>query len=292
MFQKGVYSVLVTPFSEDGEVDYNSLESLLNYQLDAGIKNFVLLGTTSETPTLSFEEKLSILKFYHSFMTTTTKQIADDVFTVVGISGNNTKEVIKEAKELAKYSDAIMLSPPYYNKPPQRCIYTHYKLVAESIEKPLMVYNIPSRTGVNIELDTLYKLATTVPNILALKDASGSTEYIQKLSKMNFPDNFSVFSGDDSLYLEMKKYGAQGVLSVAANIVPSKVLNIYNTGNITGDMESLNTKIFIETNPIPVKFLLQHANIISTDNVRMPLQPLEDEATKTILRKVYISNIV
>lgn len=319
-FPSGVYTVLVTPFLKDDNdnysIDYESLKTQLVRQIDNGIKNFVMFGTTSEAPTLEMIEKRKIAELIRK----TLDLFGDDFFFLGGISGNNTKKVIEEMKELEKYFDGVMVSVPYYNKPPQRCLYNHFSKVAHQTKLPVMVYNVPSRTGTSINQQTLYNLVKNHSNICGLKDATGSLHYLNHLIGYNFPNNFKVFSGDDNLAEEMIMLGAHGVISVASNIIPKKILSrtkvfIENNGqdvdklrekNIflernckipktdilkkyrydSDDYSMLFRALFCESNPIPVKFMLYHLGVIKHDYLREPLMPLEDDFVKKSIIRV------
>src|SRR3569833_3092717 len=217
----GTGVALVTPFNEDGSVDFRSLEKLVNFVVEGGVNYVVTLGTTGETPTLSKDEKKDIINQTFSF-------VAGRVPVVVGIGGNNTKEVIKEIETLPiENAIAILSASPYYNKPSQEGLYQHYKALASSTAKPIILYNVPSRTGSNIAATTTIRLANEIENINGIKEASGNMMQCMQILR-NKPQEFLVVSGDDALALSQIACGMRGVISVAANCFPKQFSTLVN----------------------------------------------------------------
>jgi len=204
MTYEGVITVIPTFFTIDNRIDHNAIVNHINKQTNSGIKQIVIFGTTSETSTLSDLEKTSILNSIKG-------GINEKIKIIIGLSGNNTPDIVKEARKLEESCDAFMLSAPYYNKPSQEGIYQHFKQIVSTINKDFIIYNVPSRCGVNIEPETIARLFIDFPNIKAIKEASGS---IQQVIKIKSLCNIKILSGDDELTLPFMSIGACGVISV------------------------------------------------------------------------------
>ena len=274
-----VITVIPTFFNEDKSIDYLSIHMHIVEQINNQIKTIVVLGTTSETPTLSIEERINIATFvFDNFSTKLT--------IIVGLGGNNTREMLNELYYLENYSHAIMISQPYYNKPSQEGIYQHYKLLTESTRKNIIIYNIPSRCGVNIEPITIKRICETCPNIIAIKEASGNLEQMMQIIEL-CPPHVKLYSGDDALILPVLSIGGFGVISVISNIIPKYIINIINEfeSNLLGS-QLLFYKIkpfikfcFVESNPVPLKYILSVINNKpSLALVRLPLVELTQES--------------
>ena len=268
----GTGVALVTPFNEDKSVDFDGLKRLVNYQIDNGINYLVILGTTGEPATLTFEEKEQV-------KATVVSANNGRLPIVLGIGGNNTMAVVEELKttDLSDFS-AILSVSPYYNKPTQEGIYQHFKAVSEASPIPIILYNVPSRTGVNVEPTTVIRIAEDFKNIVAIKEAAGDIIQVQRLIKSK-PANFMVISGDDMIALPMVLAGGAGVISVIGQGLPkdfSEMIQLGLNGNVA-EANALHYKvidsidyIFEEGNPAGIKALLKINNICS-DNVRLPL---------------------
>lgn len=274
---KGTGVALVTPFAADLSVDYTALEKVINFVIDGGVQYLVSLGSTGETATLSKEEKLQIFNF-------TCEKAQGRLPVVVGIGGNNTSDVLQdlEAYPLEK-AVAILSASPYYNKPSQEGIYEHYKAIAGATTKPVILYNVPGRTGSNILPATAVRLANDFDNINGMKEASGDVLQCMHLLKEK-PRDFFVTSGDDHLALPLIACGMDGVISVAANCFPkdfsdmitAAVANDYHLARIYqyNILDGLDL-LFAENNPAGVKAFLSELGII--DNyLRLPLVPLSN----------------
>ena len=280
---KGTGVALVTPFRKDKSVDYESLKKLVDFVIEQGVNYVVSLGTTGETPTLKKEEKLKIVEETMSY-------VSDRVPVVIGVGGNDTEAVIKEIEYLpVDKAAAILSASPYYNKPSQEGIFQHYKALASATTKPIILYNVPGRTGSNIAASTTVRLATQVDNIAGIKEASGSM--IQGMHILrNRPENFFVCSGDDHIALPLIACGMDGVISVAANCF-AKDFSDMVTAALNNDYEKarmLQYKLlegfdllFAENNPAGVKAFLSEMGMIE-NSLRLPLVPLSD----TILQQV------
>ena len=268
----GTGVALVTPFNEDKSVDFEGLKRLVNYQIDNGINYLVILGTTGEPATLTSEEK-ELIK------ATIIKENNGRLPLVIGIGGNNTMAIVEELKstDLSDYC-AILSVSPYYNKPTQEGIYQHFKAISEASPKPIILYNVPSRTGVNVLPKTVIRIANDFKNIVAIKEAAGDIIQVQRLIQ-NKPADFMVISGDDMIALPMVLAGGVGVISVIGQGLPkdfSEMIQLGLKGNVSVAnaihykvMESIDY-IFEEGNPAGIKALLKTLNIC-TENVRLPL---------------------
>lgn len=271
---KGLGIALVTPFTQSGAVDYDALRGLLRYQLDNGADFLCILATTGETPTLTKEEKSEIKKI-------AIDMAGGSVPILMGCGGNNTAAIIEELQTEDFYGiDGILSVCPYYNKPSQEGLYQHFKAIANATSLPVVLYNVPGRTGVNMKAETTVRLAEDCPNIVAIKEASGSLEQVDEIIK-NKPAHFEVISGDDALTYPMVACGAVGVISVIGNALPkefSKMLRLEMKGEfeaarkIHHKFTDLFSLLFVDGNPAGVKAVLHEMGFI--ENVlRLPLVP-------------------
>ena len=271
---KGLGIALITPFTQDGQVDYPALIRLVNYQLDNGADFFCILATTGETPCLTREEKQEIKNLIVDL-------VQGRVPILMGCGGFNTAAVIEELKTGDfKGIDGILSVCPYYNKPSQEGLYQHFKTIAAATELPVVLYNVPGRTGVNMKADTTVRLARDCRNIVAIKEASGNLEQVDEIIK-NKPNDFDVISGDDSLTFPMVSCGAVGVISVIGNALPkefSKMIRLQFRGEyeaarkIHHRFTDLFSLLFVDGNPAGVKAMLHEMGFI--ENVlRLPLVP-------------------
>lgn len=271
---KGLGIALITPFTAEGAVDYTALKKLITYQLENGADFFCILATTGETPTLTRDEKLTIKNLV-------VELAGDKVPILMGCGGNNTAEVVNELKtgDFAGI-DGILSVCPYYNKPSQEGLYQHFKAIAAASTLPVVLYNVPGRTGVNMKAETTVRLARDCHNIVAVKEASGSLEQVDEIIK-NKPDTFDVISGDDALTFPMIACGAAGVISVIGNALPkefSRMIRLEMKGEIEPARKihhrftDLFNLLFVDGNPAGVKAMLHEMGMI--DNVlRLPLVP-------------------
>ena len=273
----GTGVALVTPFKENYEVDLESLGRVIDFVIKGGVEYVVTLGTTGETPTLSKEEKIAIVQY-------TYEKVGNRVPVVVGIGGNNTHELIKD---LATFSldkaVAVLSASPYYSKPSQEGLFQHYKALAKASPKPVILYNVPGRTGRNLSAATTLRLAGEVPNIAGIKEASGDMAQCMQILR-DRPEDFMVVSGDDALVLPQIACGMDGVISVAANALPKKFADMVRQA-LKSDFKAakkLNDQLieayeimFAENNPAGVKAFLTELGIIQ-NNLRLPLVPLSE----------------
>lgn len=270
----GLGIALVTPFCEDGSVDFVALRRLIAYQLDNGADFLCILATTGETPCLSAEERKEIKE-------TIVKQVAGRVPILMGCGGNNTSAVVEELKT-GDFSgiDGILSVCPYYNKPSQEGLYQHFKAIANATKLPVVLYNVPGRTGINLKPETTCRLAADCDNIVAIKEASGSLEQVDEILK-NKPANFEVLSGDDALTYPMIACGAVGVISVIGNALPkefSRMIRLEFRGEFMAAQKihhkftDLYSLLFVDGNPAGVKALLSEMGFIK-NQLRLPLVP-------------------
>ena len=280
----GTGVALVTPFQQDGAVDYVALEKLVNYNIDGGVEYLVILGTTAEAATLTKDEKKQVIE-------TIKKANANRVPMVLGIGGNNTAEVINEYNEtdLSDYI-AILTVSPYYNKPNQEGIYQHYKAIAENTEANIILYNVPGRTGSNIAPETTIRLANEFKNIVAIKEASPNFLQSTDIIRMNTREDFNIISGDDEYALPMTLAGGSGVVSVIGQGVPAIFTDMIRKA-INKEVDAayeahykvveITRAIFEEGNPCGIKAVLNNKGICEPFT-RLPLVPASEKLTSKI----------
>lgn len=271
MFSDSIVA-LVTPFKSSGEVDFDAYGRLIEWQIEQGTNGIVPCGCTGEAATLSHDEQQQCIRF-------ATERIAGRVPVIAGTGSNSTREALtltKFAREVG--ADAALLITPYYNKPTPAGQIAHYRTIAEAVELPIVLYNVPSRTGTNMLPQTVAELSKT-SNIVAVKEAGGSVDQVSQIISLC---GITVLSGDDSLTLPMMSVGATGVISVAANVVPAKLAAMceqFSKGDLEGarsihfELLPLFKSLFLETNPMPVKAALAAMGLIE-NNLRLPLTPM------------------
>jgi 4-hydroxy-tetrahydrodipicolinate synthase len=283
---RGCGTALVTPFSQDGAVDENALRNLVAWQVESGIDFLIPCGTTGETPTLTHDEWLRVIDI-------TIEVVAGRVPIVAGATSNSTQEAVAKAKEVAARPgvNAILTASPYYNKPTQEGQYRHFRAIAEAVDKPVILYNVPGRTSANIEPATLARLSE-VANIAGVKEASGNMSQIAEVLN-SVPGSFLVFSGDDALTLPVIALGGVGIVSVASNEIPREMAgmtraalnNDWNTARtIHRKYLPLMQANFIESNPLPVKAVLAMMGKLE-EIYRLPLLPMRRD-TRSKLQKI------
>ena len=270
---QGTGVALVTPFKADGEVDVAALERLVHFQVENGTDYLVVLGTTAETPTLSTEEKELVKE-------TVKRANAGRLPMVLGVGGNHTQAIVEQVRGVSAQDYAAILSvTPYYNKPSQEGLYQHYKAVAAATELPILLYNVPSRTGVNMDYRTTLRLAQEVPNIIGIKEASGNIVQIMHLLQGR-PEGFLVISGDDATALPTVLLGGDGTISVLGQAFPKRYSQMIRQG-LEGKNQEANAiqyqlleameLVFKEGNPVGIKALLSLLELLDTPQVRLPL---------------------
>jgi 4-hydroxy-tetrahydrodipicolinate synthase len=282
---RGCGTALVTPFKADGSLDEDALRGLVAWQVESGIDFLVPSATTGETPTLSHDEWLRVTEI-------AIEVAAGRVPIVAGATSNSTTEAIAKAKEMASRTgvDAILTASPYYNKPTQEGQYRHFKSIAEAVDKPVILYNVPGRTGANIEPSTVARLAE-VPNIVGVKEASGNMTQIAEICSL-VPERFLVFSGDDALTLPVIALGGVGVISVASNQIPHEMAEMTRAAlnndwpaarRIQHKYLALMQANFMESNPLPVKAVLAMMGKIQ-EVYRLPLLPMKRDTRSRLQR--------
>ena len=269
-------TAMVTPFLDNGEVDYAEVKRLAVHLIENGNDSILVCGTTAETPTLTHEENVNIVK-------AVKEAVGDRAKIVVGTGTNCTRTTIEATKEMeALGADGILVVEPYYNKPSQEGMYQHFKAVAEATSLPIILYNIPGRCGVNMTPELIARLAQ-IPNIVAVKEAGGSVEQVSKIRTL-VPDDFVIYSGDDSLTLPMMSVGAYGVISVAAHVAGKEIramIDAYVAGNVAEAAQwhkklyPIFKSLFITANPVPVKYALSQVGF-GNGKVRLPLVEAND----------------
>jgi len=273
-----VITAMVTPFNEDLSIDYKSFEKLIEHLIKTGSDALLTAGTTGETPALTHEEEAEMFDFVKS-------TVKGRVKLIMGTGSNCTETAVSSAVKAEKAgADAILTVVPYYNKPSQKGIYEHFKSIAEAVSLPVILYNIPGRTGVNMQPGTIAKLARKFKNIAAVKQSNPDLDFISEI-KQQCPSDFAVYSGDDSLTLPMLSLGVHGVISVASHLAGKKIkemIRLFKSGRneealkMHLELYPLFKKLFFAPSPVPVKAALASSGIIK-EYVRKPLIVLDDE---------------
>lgn len=273
----GVSTALVTPF-QDGKLDLDSLQQLVEKQIDAGVQGLVPVGTTGESPTLSADEHLEVIR--------KTVEFADGrALVIAGTGSNSTEEAVKYTREADEAgADAMLQVAPYYNKPSQEGLFLHFSKVAEATDKPIMLYSIPGRCIIEIALETCQRLYEAHPHISAVKEAGGDCDKVAAL-KRKLGADYKVLSGDDNMTLPFMACGGDGVVSVASNLLPEDLATMVGFARegafdkalaIHQRLATFFRDIFMEPNPVPIKFLMKEAGWIQSNEVRLPLAPLAE----------------
>ena len=284
---KGTGTALITPFDNDLNVDYEALRKIVNFQVEGGVDSLIVLGTSGETPCLSFEEKEKILSVISE---TVNKKIP----IIVGTGSNNTNGVVKLNSLAEKYkADGALIVTPYYNKGTQESTIKHYEYISERTTLPIMLYNVPYRTGLNLVPQTVYRIAEKCKNVVAIKEASANISQIAQLFSI-MPSEFEIYSGNDDQALPIMAMGGMGVISVFSNAYPKemKILTDLIIGNNFSDARKLCNRyipmmnlMFAETSPAPVKFIMSLMGLCK-NTFRLPLDSVTDK-TKEILKKAF-----
>jgi len=281
---RGTAPALVTPFKDGNEVDETALKSLIDRQIKADADALVVLGTTGENATIWPHERRRIVALA---LEHTNKRVP----VIIGTGNNSTSESVIFSREAAEEgADGLLVVGPYYNKPPQRGFVAHVATIAEATDCPIVVYNVPGRTSLNITAETTLEIAETIPSVVGVKEASGSLEQITDIL-LHRPAHLAVYSGDDGITLPLLALGADGVISVLSNVLPGAVGDLVRTG-LAGDFDAarrLHLQLvgamracFLDTNPIPVKGVLHELGLIE-DRLRLPLLPMEAEMRTRVL---------
>lgn len=288
----GSIAALVTPMKPDGQIDQTAFTRLIEWHIESKTHALVVAGTTGEAPTLTFNEKRDLLRL--------AVEVASGRIPIIAGTGTNSTHSSIELTTMAMEAgvDACLLVTPYYNRPTQEGLYQHYHTIARAVPVPQILYNVPGRTGCDMLPNTVARLAT-VANIIGIKEANGQIERIQQILK-ECGDNFHVYTGEDAIALDVMKIGAQGVISVTANVAPAKMSemciaalnqNFETADKINTSLMGLHKDLFSESNPIPVKWALNQMELIET-GIRLPLTPLSGlyhEKVKTAMKEAGIN---
>jgi 4-hydroxy-tetrahydrodipicolinate synthase len=279
---KGTFTALLTPF-KNGKIDYASLDKMVKHQLENGVDGFVINGTTAESPTLTEAEKTELFKHAR-------KLVGPSVPLIMGTGSNDTAKTIEDSKKAeALGADAILVVVPYYNKPPQRGLYAHFKTVAESVKIPTILYNVPGRTITSLAAETVADLAK-VHGVIGIKEASGKMDVAEQIIKACGKD-FVMLSGDDGTYVDFLNCGGHGVISVASHVIPKQMVQWkkwVQDGKLAeakADIQkymNLIDLLFVEANPIPVKKAVQLMGLVDSAEMRLPLMELTPEHTEKL----------
>jgi 4-hydroxy-tetrahydrodipicolinate synthase len=280
----GVYTAIITPFRNDA-IDYEAFEKLIEFQVASGVAGLVPMGTTGESPTVSHDEHVEVIRC-------AVKTARGRVQIIAGAGSNSTKEAVYLARKSQEAgADAVLSVNPYYNKPTQKGMIAHFAAVAESIDIPVMLYNIPGRCGVNFLPESMAELCEKSHNIRAMKEASGDITQMMRLHEL-LGSRIDILSGDDNLFLPLLSVGGKGVVSVLSNVLPSRVVEVYahyEAGRLREARDlfyrllPLCRLMFLETNPIPIKSIMAKAGWCA-DEIRMPLQSLDAAKLEQIVK--------
>ena len=284
---KGVGTALITPFKKDGNIDYETLKKLINYQIENKADAIIIAGTTGEASTLTHEEHMNLIK-------ECVKYVDKRIPVIAGTGSNNTKTAINNSKEAEQLgADGLLIVTPYYNKTTQNGLINHYKKISEQVNIPIILYNVPSRTGLNIEPNTVKELVEQTNNIKGIKEASGNINNIIEIKNL-LGDKINIYSGNDDQIVPILSLGGVGVISVISNILPKETHELVEN-YLKGDIEKsrkeqikmlkLIKALFIETNPIPIKKAMEEMKLIN-GTLREPLVELEEEHKKILKREM------
>lgn len=275
----GAITALVTPF-RNGKVAYDDLDRLVDAQIAAGIKGLVPMGTTGESPTLDYDEHLEVIR-------RVVVRTAGRIPVMAGTGSNCTREAVELTRKAdAAGADAMLVVAPYYNKPSQEGLFRHFAAIAEATAKPIILYSIPGRCGIEIAVPTVARLRAAFPHINHIKEAGGSCDRVDQL-KQTCGDSVTILCGDDGLTLPFISLGAKGVISVASNLLPAEVValcdlalagELAEAGVLHQRLQPLFKNLFVEPNPVPVKYAMARLRIIGTPEVRLPLCELTDSS--------------
>ncbi len=285
---RGLGVVLVTPFTENNSIDFSALDKLLDFHLISGTDYLVILGTTAETPTLSIPEQDEIVRFV-------VRKIGGKLPVVAGIGGNNTAAVVERLKTTDLSGvDAVLSITPYYNKPTQEGLFRHFEAVSKASPVPVILYNVPGRTGVNMTAETTLRIANAFRNVIAVKEASGDLQQMQRIAE-KAPAHFSLISGDDTIATAVIGVGGIGVISVFGNAFPKEMRNMVHRAlhgevheartQMNASFEELCRLLFIDGNPAGVKCVLSIKGMLK-NQLRLPLVPVREETKALILAEL------
>ena len=289
---EGSCTALITPFDSNNQIDFETFGKLIDFQIESGTKALVFMGTTGEASTLTLQEKIDICKF-------AVEQVNHRVPVIIGSGGNNTADVIQNSQLFESLgADALLVVTPYYNKSTQIGLIQHYTLLAKSINIPIILYNVPTRTAVNLLPETVLTLSK-IPNIVGLKEASSDLSHIHELFRI-LPADFAIYSGDDANIFTLLSLGGSGVISVVSNILPKQTSTLCNeffkggiqrSKSLQFKMLPLIKKLFAEVNPIPVKYALKLMGY-GNGNLRLPLTKLNKKNHTALMNEMEKFNLI
>lgn len=294
---KGSGVALITPFKDNLEIDYKSLNNMIDYSLENKTDSIIICGTTGEAPTLSDEEHLSVIN-------ACIRRVNGKIPVIAGTGSNNTNHAIMMSKEAQKLgADGLLVVTPYYNKATQKGLEKHYEAIANSVDIPILMYNVPSRTGCNINPDTAINIVNNNKNIVGIKEASGNITQVKELAKLGKDKNisFDLYSGNDDDVINLLDQGGVGVISVCANITPERTHDLVYK-YIDGDIEhakilqekqkELSDVLFSEVNPIPIKEACYQMGLISSSKLRLPLTQMEENTKENLVKVLKRQNLI
>ncbi len=284
-YLNGSLVAIVTPFNENGSIDFEAYEKLVKRQLEGGTNAIVVAGTTGESAALSENEYADLIRF-------TVKTVNGEVPVIVGSGSNVTQRAIQHSTVAKREgADGLLILNPYYNKPTEEGIYRHFKSIANSVDLPIILYNVPGRTGSNMSAELILRIANTLPNIIGVKEASGDLNQVMEIIA-NRPENFKVYSGDDAMALSIIAAGGDGCISVVANQIPTEFSRMINAALVNDIVTArqihyryfnLMNMNFMESNPIPVKTSLYMMGLIKNE-FRAPIYPMENQKNWKLLQ--------
>lgn len=289
---RGSIVALVTPMTANGDIDWPALDKIVDFHLDKGTDAIVAVGTTGESPTLDYDEHLDVIRAI-------INRVGGRIPVIAGTGANSTQEAIELTERAAKAgADACLLVTPYYNKPTQEGLYQHFKAIAEAVEIPQILYNVPGRTACDMLPDTVLRLSQ-IDNIVGIKEATGDLDRARELIN-KVPTDFAVYSGDDATAIELILMGGQGNISVTANVAPTEMAELCRFG-LQGDTEAarelqarlmpLHKNLFVEANPIPVKWAMTEMKLIDS-GIRLPLTILSEQYHELVRNSLRESGII
>ncbi len=289
---RGSMVALVTPMTANGEIDWAALNKIVDLHLDKGTDSIVAVGTTGESPTLSYDEHMDVVK-------AVVERVNGRIPVIAGTGANSTTEAIEMTQRAADAGvDACLLVVPYYNKPTQEGLYQHFKAVAEAVAIPQILYNVPGRTSCDMLPETVYRLAE-IDNIVGIKEATGDLDRARELIA-NAPADFAIYSGDDATAIELILMGGQGNISVTANVAPAEMAELCRLGlakeadaarSLQAKLMPLHTNLFIEANPIPVKWAMAEMGLIE-QGIRLPLTVLSEQYQDLVRSSLRESGVI
>lgn len=297
---KGSIVALVTPMNEDDSIDFYGLESLIDFHINSGTNGFVIMGTTAESATLEFVERIEVIKFAIEHINLRCPNKDSRPKIIVGNGSNCTRHSVERTQELEVLDiDGYLTVVPYYNKPSSNGLIAHFKAVAACTDKPLLLYNVPSRTVVDLMPEAVALLAK-VDNIIGIKEASGQITRVSEIKQL-CGDDFICLSGDDASSLEFMKAGGDGYISVTANVAPKQMAQMCQASfdkqwaqaeQINQQLAALHVDLFIEPNPVPTKWVLTQLGLINSPQVRLPLIPLEPIYQNAVKEAMLVAGLI